>query len=214
MHDDQLDVDVSDVARMVAAQFPEWADADIERVPSTGTVNHLFRLGTRLVARLPMQGADPHVVLAQLRAEHAAMTAFNAVSTVPAPAPMAIGEPGHGYPLPWSVQTWRACGQGGSACADCHPHTRRSCHTRTSSPATYSYATGPSSASSTPVDTGLPILHLIWSQGGICSTPSDAASCTGCSTHPRSTCDTGPRHTPLIAVAAASYANGPTAEAL
>jgi aminoglycoside phosphotransferase (APT) family kinase protein len=106
MHGDQLDVDVSDVARMVAAQFPEWADVGIERVAGTGTVNHLFRLGTRLVARFPLRDADPRVVLGQLQAEHAAMTEFNAVSTVPTPSPMAIGEPGHGYPLPWSVQTW------------------------------------------------------------------------------------------------------------
>jgi aminoglycoside phosphotransferase (APT) family kinase protein len=106
MHGDQLDVDVSDVARMVAAQFPEWADVGIERVAGTGTVTHLFRLGTRLVARFPLRDADPRVVLGQLQAEHAAMTEFNAVSTVPTPSPMAIGEPGHGYPLPWSVQTW------------------------------------------------------------------------------------------------------------
>lgn len=34
------------------------------------------------------------------------MQEFGEASSVPAPRPVAIGEPGHGYPLPWSVQTW------------------------------------------------------------------------------------------------------------
>jgi len=106
MHDDQLDLDAADVAVLIAEQFPDWAGEDIERVTGVGTANHLFRLGPRLVARFPIRDADETAARAELRAEHAAMADFGAVATVAAPVPVAIGEPGAGYPLPWSVQTW------------------------------------------------------------------------------------------------------------
>ena len=36
------------------------------------------------------------------------MTEFLHASPVPAPEPLLVGAPGHGYPLPWSLQTWIA----------------------------------------------------------------------------------------------------------
>lgn len=39
MHPDQLDVAERTVRRLVAAQFPQWADLPVRRVESTGTVN-------------------------------------------------------------------------------------------------------------------------------------------------------------------------------
>jgi len=37
MHADEVDTDVSLVRRLLAAQFPHWADLPIEPVPSAGT---------------------------------------------------------------------------------------------------------------------------------------------------------------------------------
>ena len=37
MHDDEVDIDVSLVRRLLAAQFRQWSDLPIEPVPSTGT---------------------------------------------------------------------------------------------------------------------------------------------------------------------------------
>ena len=34
------------------------------------------------------------------------MTEFLHASAFPAPEPLLVGAPGHGYPLPWSMQTW------------------------------------------------------------------------------------------------------------
>ncbi|BDZ50580.1 putative phosphotransferase [Frondihabitans sucicola] len=45
-------------------------------------------------------------MLDTLRAEAAAMDELTASCPVPTPQVVAIGEPGEGYPLPWSVQTW------------------------------------------------------------------------------------------------------------
>src|SRR4051812_50085323 len=55
MHDDQVDVDVDVLRRLLAEQRPELANRQITPVVSTGTVNALFRIGDDLVARLPWQ---------------------------------------------------------------------------------------------------------------------------------------------------------------
>jgi aminoglycoside phosphotransferase (APT) family kinase protein len=42
----------------------------------------------------------------ELETEAQASAEFARHSPFPAPRPAAIGAPGSGYPLPWSVQTW------------------------------------------------------------------------------------------------------------
>jgi hypothetical protein len=50
--------DVSLVGRLLAAQFPQWADLPIEPVRSAGTDNATYRLGDDMAVRLPrIQGA-------------------------------------------------------------------------------------------------------------------------------------------------------------
>lgn len=53
MHADEADIDAALVGRLLAAQFPDWADLPIEPVRSAGTDNALYRLGDELVVRLP-----------------------------------------------------------------------------------------------------------------------------------------------------------------
>ena len=53
MHPGEVAVDAATVARLVAAQFPQWAALPVRHVPSTGTVNAIFRIGDELYARLP-----------------------------------------------------------------------------------------------------------------------------------------------------------------
>lgn len=48
MHVDEVDTSVSLVVRLLAAQFPQWADLPIEPVPSAGTDNALYRLSTAI----------------------------------------------------------------------------------------------------------------------------------------------------------------------
>jgi aminoglycoside phosphotransferase (APT) family kinase protein len=106
MHGDQLDVAVHTVRALVVRQFPQWANEPVRRLESSGTVNAIFRLGDGLAVRFPLRAVDPGVAREQLRAEAEAAAEFAAVSTVPSPVTVAIGAPGEGYPLPWSVQTW------------------------------------------------------------------------------------------------------------
>jgi hypothetical protein len=65
MHSDQLAIDLGTVHRLVAHQFPTWATWPVRRVASEGTVNAIFRLGERLVARFPLRQQEPAKALRQ-----------------------------------------------------------------------------------------------------------------------------------------------------
>lgn len=106
MHDDQIDIDVDVVRQLIDDQFPQWSGMTIRAVSTAGTVNAIFRIGESLAARFPLRAADPAEVSDWLTREAAAAHEFADVCPVASPRPVAIGEPGHGYPLPWSVQTW------------------------------------------------------------------------------------------------------------
>jgi aminoglycoside phosphotransferase (APT) family kinase protein len=53
MHSGEVDTDVSLVARLLAAQFPHWANFPVEPVHSFGTDNAIYRLGDDMAVRLP-----------------------------------------------------------------------------------------------------------------------------------------------------------------
>ncbi|MFJ4845260.1 aminoglycoside phosphotransferase family protein [Streptomyces sp. NPDC088733] len=106
MHDDQVDVTAEIVAALIQEQFPQWSGKAIRRVSSTGTVNAIFRIGNGLSARFPLRPAEPAGALAVLEQEARASAELAQVSRFPAPEPVALGKPGAGYPMPWSVQTW------------------------------------------------------------------------------------------------------------
>ena len=106
MHADELTISAAVVRELINAQFPRWRELPVRRVASSGTVNAMFRLGDRLAARFPLQGADPAAVRRELADEAAAARELAAATRFPVPESVAIGEPGPGYPLSWSVQTW------------------------------------------------------------------------------------------------------------
>ena len=106
MHRDQLTVELRTVRTLLDAQFPQLQGASIEEVHTTGTVNAIFRIGPDLAARFPLTAQDPDDALNWLRAEADASRELAEASTVPTTEPVALGEPGDGYPMPWSIQTW------------------------------------------------------------------------------------------------------------
>lgn len=106
MHKNEIAADVRVVRRLVDEQFPQWADLPLREVTAGGTVNAIFRIGEGLAARFPLCKQRAEDVRAWLGAEAAAATELAGSSTVPVPEPVASGEPGYGYPMPWSVQTW------------------------------------------------------------------------------------------------------------
>jgi aminoglycoside phosphotransferase (APT) family kinase protein len=102
MHVDEVDVDVSLVGRLLAAQFPQWADLPIEPVHSAGTDNAIYRVGSDMAVRLPrIEGATGQVDKEQQWLPRLAPHLPLAI-----PVPRALGTPGEGYPWHWSVYQW------------------------------------------------------------------------------------------------------------
>jgi aminoglycoside phosphotransferase (APT) family kinase protein len=106
MHPEQHHVSAETVRLLVRDQLPAYDGRPVRPLRTTGTVNAIFRIGDDLSARFPLLGADPDAVLAELTREADAMRQLASVSPVPVPQVVAIGRPGPGYPLPWSVQDW------------------------------------------------------------------------------------------------------------
>jgi aminoglycoside phosphotransferase (APT) family kinase protein len=95
-------IDVALVRRLVAAQFPEWADLPIRPVESGGWDNRTFHLGERMSVRLP--SAAPYAL--QVAKEHRWLPKLAPLLPLPIPVPLAMGHPAEGFPWPWSVYRW------------------------------------------------------------------------------------------------------------
>lgn len=106
MHAGQLAVSVPQVRALVANQFPQWRDLPIRAIAAAGTVNAIFRIGEHYSARFPLQPMTAHAASRLLHAEADAARELAGRTRFATPEPVALGEPGEGYPLPWSVQTW------------------------------------------------------------------------------------------------------------
>ena len=102
MHDDEVETDAALVARLVAAQFPEWASLPVEPVASSGTDNAMYRLGAHRSVRVPRV----RWAVAPLEREFAWLPRIAPSLPYPVPVPLALGEPGEGCPWPWTVCRW------------------------------------------------------------------------------------------------------------
>jgi aminoglycoside phosphotransferase (APT) family kinase protein len=102
MHADEADTGVPLVRRLIAAQFPQWADLPIQPVPFFGTDNAIYRLGTDMAVRLPRRQVDTE----RLEKECCWLPRLAALLPLAIPVPLAVGEPAEGYPFTWSVYSW------------------------------------------------------------------------------------------------------------
>ena len=94
------------VRALVDEQFPEWRSLPVRAVATPGTVNAIFRIGDGLVARFPLQPQAVDSARRMLESEAGVARELAGRTRSATPEPVALGEPGVGYPLPWSVQTW------------------------------------------------------------------------------------------------------------
>ncbi|GAA5017112.1 aminoglycoside phosphotransferase family protein [Actinopolymorpha pittospori] len=94
--------DVGLVRRLVATQFPQWADLPIRRVANEGWDNRTFHLGGELSVRLP--SASPYALAVDK--EHRWLPLLAPQLPLPIPVPVAKGAPGEGYSHAWSVYRW------------------------------------------------------------------------------------------------------------
>jgi aminoglycoside phosphotransferase (APT) family kinase protein len=106
MHANQLTVSAETVRALVGEQFPEWRALPVRAVASQGTVNALFRIGEKFLARFPLEPREAGSARRWLESEAQAARELIGRTRFPTPEPVALGAPGADYPLPWSVQTW------------------------------------------------------------------------------------------------------------
>ncbi len=95
-------IDESLVQALVSDQFSHWANLPVHPVARSGWDNRSFRLGEDLVARLPSaQCYEPQVHLEQRWLPY-----LRSHLPLAIPEPVALGQPGNGYPWAWSVYKW------------------------------------------------------------------------------------------------------------
>jgi aminoglycoside phosphotransferase (APT) family kinase protein len=90
------------VRQLIQSQCSRWAALPIRAVAQSGWDNRSFRLGEDMLVRLPSAQAYSK----QVEREHRWLPLLAPALTLPIPAPLALGEPGAGYPLQWSVYRW------------------------------------------------------------------------------------------------------------
>jgi aminoglycoside phosphotransferase (APT) family kinase protein len=98
----QLMIEADLVRRLVADQFPQWAGLPVRPVEHGGWDNRTFHLGEAMLVRLP----SARRYAEQADKERAWLPRLAQSLPLPIPAPLAIGEPGEGYPFRWSVYAW------------------------------------------------------------------------------------------------------------
>jgi aminoglycoside phosphotransferase (APT) family kinase protein len=103
MHADEIETDDALVRRLLAAQFPQWAELPIEALPVGGTDNAIYRLGEELSVRLPRRR---DWVIGSLDDEFEWLPKLASLLPLNVPTPVAHGAPGEGYPHEWAIYAW------------------------------------------------------------------------------------------------------------
>ncbi|MGH3066918.1 MAG: aminoglycoside phosphotransferase family protein [Gaiellaceae bacterium] len=102
MHSDEVLTSLELVRRLLADQFPVWADLPLTLVDSYGTDHDIYRLGDDLCVRLPRI----HWAAGQRAKEAKWLPKLAPHLPLALPVHVAVGRPDHGYPFEWSVSEW------------------------------------------------------------------------------------------------------------
>jgi aminoglycoside phosphotransferase (APT) family kinase protein len=94
----EVDVSPELVRRLLAAQHPDLAHLPIE-VTANGWDNVMCRVGGELMARMPRREVAARILLHEQRW----LPVLAPRLPLPIPAPVRFGQPGSGYPWPWSI---------------------------------------------------------------------------------------------------------------
>lgn len=102
LHPDEILVDVELVRALVGRAMPDYADAPVRRLASSGSTNCLFRLGDEFLVRLPRQPGGS----ASISKEATWLPVLGPRLPVCVPEVVAVFEPDGDYPERWSVVRW------------------------------------------------------------------------------------------------------------
>lgn len=88
--------------KLVATQFPQWADLPLTPVVPGGSDHAIYRLGAELTVRIPRHAG----AMRQARKEAKWLPRLAPSLPLAVPVPEAVGEPEFGYPWSWAVHRW------------------------------------------------------------------------------------------------------------
>ena len=97
-----IHIDAALVRRLIAAQFPDWADLAVTEAQPQGHDHRTFRLGPRMSVRLP--SAERYAVQAEKEARWLPRLAPRLPVAVP--EVLASGRATDAFPWLWSVRRW------------------------------------------------------------------------------------------------------------
>ncbi len=97
-----MSFDAALARRLVAGQFPQWADLPVEPVARGGVDNRTFRLGDRMALRFPNAACYAE----QAEKEHRFLPRLAARLPLQVPESLALGRPDADFPWSWSVRRW------------------------------------------------------------------------------------------------------------
>lgn len=102
MHEDEIDITVSSVKRLLTEQFAHLAQKSMSIIRSTGTVNAICRLDHDFYVRLPRGDAGAR----SIEREWTWLPRLAPHISLSIPKPLAQGKPTHWYPYPWAIYPW------------------------------------------------------------------------------------------------------------
>lgn len=102
MHADELELDAALVRRLLADQFPQWAELPLARVEPSGTDNAIFRLGDELSVRLARREGPTQAGGKELTW----LPRLAPLLPLEIPTPVGQGRPTRDYPWYWDVHRW------------------------------------------------------------------------------------------------------------
>jgi aminoglycoside phosphotransferase (APT) family kinase protein len=101
-HTNKMHINIPLVRRLIATQFPQWADLAIKPVEFGGWDNRTFHLGEHMSVRLPSAAE----YASKVEKEQYWLLKLAPFLPLPIPVPLAQGKPAEGYPWDWSVYRW------------------------------------------------------------------------------------------------------------
>lgn len=102
LHSDEIPIDAELVRALVGRAMPDYVDAPVRRLASSGSTNALFRLGEEFLVRLPRRPGGS----ADISKEATWLPVLGPELPVSVPEVVAVFEPDCGYPERWSVVRW------------------------------------------------------------------------------------------------------------
>ena len=102
LHCNEIPIDIELVRTLVSRVMPDYADAPVRRLASSGSTNALFRLGDEFLVRLPRQPGGS----AAISKEATWLPVLAPALPVSVPEVVAVFEPDRDYSERWSVVRW------------------------------------------------------------------------------------------------------------